>query len=172
MPANPKADLDPVDWRLLEELQRDSRLSHAELGRRVHLTPPAVAARIRRLEDLGVIRGYRLDVGLEALGWDVLAFVRVRSEPSRSRPFTETVRATPHVLECHHVTGDDCFVVKVAARSMPDLERLVEQLGRYGATTTSIVFSSPVTHRALGAEDCREAASTQGVARRNGGSRG
>lgn len=156
MPLPVKSDLDAVDWRLLEELQRDSRLSHAELGRRVHLTPPAVAARIRRLEDAGVIRGYRLDVGLDALGWDVLAFVRVRSQPSRSRPFTETVRAAAHVLECHHVTGDDCFVVKVVARSMPDLERLVEELGRYGATTTSIVFSSPVTHRTFRAEDCRD----------------
>jgi Lrp/AsnC family leucine-responsive transcriptional regulator len=105
-----------------------------------------------------VIRGYRLDVGLDALGWDVLAFVRVRSQPSRSRAFTELVRARPHVLECHHVTGDDCFVVKVAARSMADLERLVEALGHYGATTTSIVFSSPVTYRAFGAEDCREPA--------------
>src|SRR3954452_6260232 len=115
MSSRAKADLDAVDWRLLEELQRDSRLSHAELGRRVHLTPPAVAARIRRLEDQEVIRGYRLDVGVEALGWNVLAFVRVRSQPTRSRPLTEMVRASPHVLECHHVTGDDCFVVKVAA---------------------------------------------------------
>jgi Lrp/AsnC family transcriptional regulator, leucine-responsive regulatory protein len=170
MSSQVKVDLDAVDWRLLEELQGDSRLSHAELGRRVHLTPPAVAARIRRLEDQGVIRGYRLDLGLEALGWDVLAFVRVRSQPTRSRPLTEMVRASPHVLECHHVTGDDCFVVKVAARSMPDLERLVEELGRYGATTTSIVFSAPVTHRTFGARDCpAPEAPPRRAVRRNGG---
>jgi Lrp/AsnC family leucine-responsive transcriptional regulator len=144
-----KVELDATDWRILDELQDDARLSHAALARRVHLTPPAVAARIRKLEDLDVIRGYRLELNLPRLGLQMLAFLRVRSEGRSQRPFMEMVRTKPEVLECHHVTGEDCYVVKVAACSMPHLEEVVAELGRYGSTTTSIVFSSPVPRRTL-----------------------
>jgi len=142
-------ELDPIDWRIMVELQENSRLSHAELARRVHLTPPAVAARMHKLEELQVIRGYRLELDLPRLGLQVLAFVRVRSEGTRRRPFLEAVATKPEVLECHHVTGEDCYVVKVAACSMSNLEEVVAELGRYGMTTTSIVFSSPVPRRTL-----------------------
>jgi Lrp/AsnC family leucine-responsive transcriptional regulator len=144
-----KVELDATDWRILDELQDDARLSHAALARRVHLTPPAVAARIRKLEDLDVIRGYRLELNLPRLGLQMLAFLRVRSEGRSQRPFMEVMRTKPEVLECHHVTGEDCYVVKVAACSMPHLEEVVAELGRYGSTTTSIVFSSPVPRRTL-----------------------
>jgi Lrp/AsnC family transcriptional regulator, leucine-responsive regulatory protein len=143
----PNLGLDPTDWRLLAELQEDARLSHAELGRRVHLSPPAVAARLRRLEDCGVIRGYGVELDLPALGLPVLAFVRVRSRPARRQAFDQAIGAMPEVRECHHVTGEDCYVMKVATRSMPDLEQVVTELGRHGETTTSIVFSSPVSNR-------------------------
>jgi Lrp/AsnC family leucine-responsive transcriptional regulator len=150
-------DLDPTDWRILAELQEDARLSHAELARRVHLSPPSVAARIRQLEERGVIRGYRLELGLPALGLAVLAFVRVRSRPAGRPTFGQAIRAMPEVLECHHVTGEDCYVVKVATRSMAHLEDVVSELGRHGETTTSIVFSSPVAHRTLGQPVVEEA---------------
>jgi Lrp/AsnC family transcriptional regulator, leucine-responsive regulatory protein len=141
--------LDAVDWRILAQLQEDARTSHAELARRVHLTPPAVAARVRRLEERGVVRGYRLELDLARLGLGTLAFVRVRGEARSQRPLLETAASMPEVLECHHVTGEDCYVVKVAARSLPDLERVVVELGRYGSTTTSIVFSTPIARRTL-----------------------
>jgi Lrp/AsnC family transcriptional regulator, leucine-responsive regulatory protein len=144
-----KIELDAIDWRILTELQDDSRLSHAELARRVHLTPPAVAARIRKLEDYEVIQGYRLELNLQRLGLETLAFVRVRSQGTKRRPFLDAVATKPEVLECHHVTGEDCYVVKVAASSMSNLEEVVAELGRYGSTTTSIVFSSPVPRRTL-----------------------
>ncbi len=150
MAIESNAPMDAVDWRILAELQEDARLSHAEVGRRVHLSPPAVAARMRRLEDAGIIRGYRLELGLPALGLDVLAFVRVRIQSSSHRAFLDAVAAMEEVLECHHVTGEDCYVVKVAAASMPELEAIVVRLAAFGATTTSIVFSSPVPRRTLG----------------------
>jgi Lrp/AsnC family leucine-responsive transcriptional regulator len=144
-----KVELDTIDWRILAELQDDARLSHAELARRVHLTAPAVAARMRKLEDLDVIRGYRLELNLPRLGLPTLAFVRVRSEGRSQRSFLDAVATMPEVLECHHVTGEDCYVVKVAACSMSDLEQVVADLARYGSTTTSIVFSSPVPRRTV-----------------------
>ena len=148
MAIESKVELDATDWRILAELQEDARLSHAEVGRRVRLSPPAVAARMRRLEDTGVIRGYRVELGLSALGLEVLAFVRVRIHVARNRAFLEAIAAMDEVLECHHVTGEDCYVVKLAAASMPGLEELVARLAAFGATTTSIVFSSPVQRRA------------------------
>jgi len=144
-----KIELDAIDWRILGELQEDARLSHAELARRVHLTPPAVAARIRKLEDLEVILGYRLELNLPRLGLQTLALVRVRSEGKSQRPFQEMVQTRPEVLECNHGTGEDCYVVKVAACSMTHLEEVVTELGRYGSTTTSVVFSSPVPRRTV-----------------------
>jgi Lrp/AsnC family leucine-responsive transcriptional regulator len=142
-------ELDATDWRILVELQEDARLSHAELARRVHLSPPAVAGRIRRLEEAAVIRGYRLELELPRLDLPVLAFVRVRSRPVGKAAFERAIGAMAEVLECHHVTGEDCYVVKVATRSMSHLEDVVSELGRHGETTTSIVFSSPVARRTL-----------------------
>jgi Lrp/AsnC family leucine-responsive transcriptional regulator len=151
-PSIRKAGLDGTDWRILEELQRDARLSAAELGRRVHLSPPAVAARVGRLEDAGVIAGYRADLSLAALGLEVMAFVRVRSSSGAHRPFLDAIADRREVLECHHVTGEDCFVVKVAAASLAHLEEVVAELARFGATTTSIVFSTSVARRTLTAD--------------------
>jgi Lrp/AsnC family leucine-responsive transcriptional regulator len=149
MDFEPTVEMDAIDWRILAELQEDARVSHAELARRVRLSPPAVAARIRRLEDAGVVRGYRAELGLPALGAHLLAFVQVRGQQAGSRAFAEGVERMPEVLECHHVTGQDCYVVKVAAGSMGHLERIVSELGRHGTTTTSIVFSSVVARRTL-----------------------
>jgi len=148
-PSIRKARLDPIDWRILGELQRDARLSSAELGRRVHLSAPAVAARVGRLEDAGVITGYRAELSLAALGLDVMAFVRVRSESGAHRALLAALAARQEVLECHHVTGEDCFIVKVAAGSLGHLEEVVAELAGFGSTTTSIVFSTAIARRTL-----------------------
>jgi Lrp/AsnC family transcriptional regulator, leucine-responsive regulatory protein len=99
-PSIRKADLDPIDCRILEELQGDARISSAELGRRVHLSAPAVAARVGRLEDAGVITGYRAELSLAALGLDVMAFIRVRSERGVHHAFLAALAARREVLEC------------------------------------------------------------------------
>ena len=143
--------LDAIGWRILCELQANARLSFSELGRRVGLTPPAVAERVRRLEEAGVITGYRLELNIERLGLPLLAWVRLA--PRGGTPPSEIKQAVANlteVLECHHVTGEDCYVMKVAVASVHALEGLLERLLRFGNTTTSIVISSPVTGRVIG----------------------
>jgi Lrp/AsnC family transcriptional regulator, leucine-responsive regulatory protein len=148
--SDSKEALDDVSWRILAALQENARLSYSELGRRVGLTPPAVAERIRRLEESGIITGYRVQLDLDKLGLPLTAIIRLAP---RGRPASELSRllsALPDVLECHHVTGEDCYVMKVAVRSVGHLEGLIERLLQYGESTTSIVLSSPVTHRPIG----------------------
>lgn len=149
MTFNLGRELDRVDWAILRELQVNARINFSELGRRVAMSAPAVADRVRRLEEAGVIRGYRVVLDLERLGFPLLALVRVKYPSGDYRPFEEAVRDRADILECHHVTGDDCFVVKVAARSMRNLEETTGYLARLGAITTSLVFSTPVESRLL-----------------------
>ena len=147
-----KAPIDEVGWQLICALQENARLSYSELGRRVGLTPPAVAERIRRLEEAGIITGYHAELDLGKLGLLLTAIIRLAP---RARPASELSRlllSLPEVLECHHVTGEDCYVMKVAVTSVSHLEVLLERLLQYGASTTSIVLSTPVSHRVVGPE--------------------
>ncbi len=141
--------LDEVNMRLLEELTRDPRLSMAELGRRIGMSSPAVTERVRRLEGAGVIRGYRLELDPAALGLPIAAFVRVRPDPGQLPRVAELARSIPEVVECHRITGDDCFILKVHFPAMDQLDRLLDRLLLYGTTTTSIVQSSPIAGRAV-----------------------
>lgn len=141
--------VDDVDRRLLAELTRDPRLSRSELGRRVGLSTPTASSRVSRLERLGVIRGYRLDVDPAALGLEVMAWVRVRPGPGQLPKIVELARHTPEVAECHRVTGEDCFVLRVYAPSLPELERILDGFLLHGQTTSSITVSSPVPPRPL-----------------------
>lgn len=141
--------LDATDWRLLEALQRDGRASYAELARAVAMSPSAVTERVRRLEEAGVITGYTAVVDHERIGLPVLALVRLRYPTGNYRPFHDLLASTPEVLEAHHVTGEDCFVLKVAARSMRHLEEVAGRIAGLGSVTTSVVYSSPLGRRPL-----------------------
>ncbi|MCQ0021794.1 Lrp/AsnC family transcriptional regulator [Streptomyces somaliensis DSM 40738] len=141
---------DATDWRILQALQADGRASFAELARAVSMSASAVTERVRRLEEAGVITGYTAVVDQEALGLSVLAFVRLRCPGGDCKPFHDLLAATPEVLEAHHVTGDDCFVLKVAARSMRHLEEVSGRIGALGPVTTSVVYSSPLPRRPVG----------------------
>ncbi|WP_156723714.1 Lrp/AsnC family transcriptional regulator [Streptomyces apocyni] len=141
---------DATDWRILEVLQRDGRASFAELARAVAMSPSAVTERVRRLEDAGVIRGYAAMVAPERLGLPILAFVRLRYPTANYKPFHDLLDVTPEILEAHHVTGDDCFVIKVAVRSMGHLEEVSGKIGTLGSVTTSVVYSSPLSGRPFG----------------------
>jgi Lrp/AsnC family leucine-responsive transcriptional regulator len=141
--------LDATDAALLAELQADARTSLAELGRRVGLSSPAVADRLRKLEDDRVILGHRTDVDPAALGYSLTAIVRIRPSPRQITKVAELARATPEVVECHRITGEDCFFVKAHVRDVHHLEELIDEFTPYGATTTSIVQSSPVPRRGV-----------------------
>ncbi|GAB7029470.1 Lrp/AsnC family transcriptional regulator [Streptomyces sp. NPDC021749] len=138
---------DATDWRILDVLQRNGRAGYAELARAVNMSASAVTERVRRLEEAGVISGYAAVVDPERIGLPVLAFVRLRYPNGNYKPFHDLLEATPEILEAHHVTGDDCFVIKVTARSMKHLEEVSGRIGALGAVTTSVVYSSPLLRR-------------------------
>lgn len=141
---------DATDRRILDVLQREGRASFAELARAVAMSPSAVTERVRRLEEAGVIQGYAAVVDPERLGLPILAFVRLRYPNGNYKPFHDLVAVTPEILEAHHVTGDDCFVIKVTARSMRHLEEISGRIGTLGSVTTSVVYSSPLPRRPIG----------------------
>jgi Lrp/AsnC family transcriptional regulator, leucine-responsive regulatory protein len=145
------AELDRIGWKIIEELQRDARISWAELGRRVGLTTPAVAERVHRLEKLGVIRGFHADISLERLGMPILIFVRLSMAGPESlvRTFQQQVKTWDEVMECHRVTGSDSFIVKARVVAVEHLERFLDKLGHYGTTSTATVLSSPVLQRTM-----------------------
>jgi Lrp/AsnC family leucine-responsive transcriptional regulator len=149
MTAESSVLLDEIGRNLLRVLQEDGRLSFAEIARRIGLSPAATAERLRRLEEVGVIKGYRVELDREALGLPILAIVRMSCDGAKYRPFLKALRGMENVVECHHVAGGDAFILKVAAESVVELERLVEKLLDFGVPTTSIVFSSPVEGRPL-----------------------
>lgn len=145
--------MDPVDRRLLRELQDDARLTRSELGRRVGLSPSATADRLRRLEEAGAIIGYRAEINPRAVGFDMAAILRIRPAPNQLKKIAELARSTSEVVECHRVTGEDCYAMSLVVRSIDDLEGLIDRFTPYGETTTSIVNSTPVPRRGLPIDD-------------------
>jgi Lrp/AsnC family transcriptional regulator, leucine-responsive regulatory protein len=142
-------ELDETDRDLLIELQGDARLTLAELGRRVGLSPPAVAERVRRLTDEGVVRGFRTEIDPRALGYALSAVVRIRPAPRQLEKVAELARATPEVVECHRITGEDCFIATAHVRDVEHLEEVIDAFALYGQTTTSVMQTSPVPLRGV-----------------------
>jgi Lrp/AsnC family leucine-responsive transcriptional regulator len=134
--------LDPVDWRLLEELQSDGRLSFKELGRRVNLSPPSVAERIRRLEETGVIAGYRAEVDARKAGFPIQAFVQMQCSLGNCLLKTSNKDDYPEIVEVHKLSGDHCAMIKVRTASLAHLEGLFERLGKHGEMRSSVVLST------------------------------
>jgi Lrp/AsnC family transcriptional regulator, leucine-responsive regulatory protein len=147
--ANENQLLDPINRRLLEELQADARVTMAELGRRINLSAPSVAERVQRLERAGVIKGYRAEIDPKAVGFPIAAVVRIHPTTRQLQKIPELAREIPEVVDCHRITGEDCFFVKLHLRSMDDLEEILDRFIVLGQTTTSIIHSSPVAARAL-----------------------
>jgi Lrp/AsnC family leucine-responsive transcriptional regulator len=147
MPPDQRSSLDGTDHEILAHLQSDGRASIADVARSVLLSPSATAERVRRLADTGVITGYSVTVDAEALGYTVMAFVRLAYPSGNYKPFHDLVATTPEIVEAHHVTGADCFIIKVLARSMRDLERITGRLATLGGITTNVVYSSPLPAR-------------------------
>ena len=140
---------DRVDTVILTALQANGRQSIADLARSISMSHSAAAERVRRLEEAGIISGYGAMVNPERPGFSIMAYLRLRYPSSIYEPLHELLRETPEVIEAHHVTGDDCFVMKVVATSMKHLEQVSGRIGTLGSVTTSVVYSSPLQPRPL-----------------------
>lgn len=141
--------IDEIDRNLLKELQLDARTSYAELGRRVGLTTPAVIERVHKLEDAGIITGYRAEIDTSKVGLPITAFIRMSISGVDYSHIIEVAEGSTEVLECHRGTGGDSFIMKIAVRSVEHLQQVIDRLTPYGITTTTIVLSSPVKSRVL-----------------------
>jgi Lrp/AsnC family leucine-responsive transcriptional regulator len=139
--------LDDVNLRILAELQAEGRVGMAELGRRVGLSAPAVSERVQRLERAGVIKGYGAELEASALGYPISAVVRIRPSPGQLQRIPEIARETSEVAECHRITGEDCYLLRLHLRSIDELEELLDRFTPHGLTTTSIIHSTPVPRR-------------------------
>jgi Lrp/AsnC family transcriptional regulator, leucine-responsive regulatory protein len=149
MPSNSPnlRKLDLTDRKIIGELSTDGRISLAELGRRVNLSSPAVTERVQRLERAGVITGYRAEIDPRALGYQLTAIVRVKPATGQLPRIPELALEIPEVGECHRITGEDCFFLKVHLRSIEELPAVLDRFLPYGETTTSIVNTSPIPRR-------------------------
>jgi Lrp/AsnC family leucine-responsive transcriptional regulator len=139
--------LDAVNRRILALLTENARISTSELARRVGMSAPAVRERVARLEQTGVIRGYRVDIDPAALGLPVAAWVRVRPGPGQLPKVADLARRSPQVSECHRITGDDCFLLKVHGPGIEDLQSVLDAFLMFGQTTTAVVVATPVPPR-------------------------
>jgi Lrp/AsnC family transcriptional regulator, leucine-responsive regulatory protein len=139
--------LDGTDRKIISELLTDGRVSLAELGRRVSLSSPAVAERVQRLERAGVITGYRAEIDPRALGYQLTAIVRVKPAPGQLQRIPALAEQIAEVSECHRITGEDCFFLKVYLRSIDDLSALLDRFLVHGETTTSLINASPIPRR-------------------------
>jgi Lrp/AsnC family transcriptional regulator, leucine-responsive regulatory protein len=144
-----QAKLDDINRRLLTELQADPRLTMSALARRVGMSAPAVTERIQRLESAGVIRGYRLDVDPAALGFPVCAWVRIKPVAGQLPKIAQLAADLPMITECHRISGEDCFLIKVHAGAIEDFEATLDKFLVYGQTITSIVVTTPIPPRPL-----------------------
>lgn len=141
--------LDDIGKQILKTLQEEGRISFNELGRRVGLSSPAVAERVRRMEEAGVILGYKAVVNHSRIGYPIMAFINLVVPVAQLSQADELATSIPEVLECHHITGRDVIILKVAVTSVGHLEDVINQMGVLGMTTTAVVLSSPIAWRPL-----------------------
>ncbi|MGY8868904.1 MAG: Lrp/AsnC family transcriptional regulator [Pseudomonadales bacterium] len=140
--------IDNINRRILKALQHNARISYAELGKQVHLSAPAVAERIRKLEQDGVISGYSVSVDMDKLGLPVVAIVQCKVFRAMERQFKELLLTIPDIIECYNTTGEQAFVIKMATVSMARLDEVLELFGDMSDTNTMMILSTPV-HRTL-----------------------
>jgi Lrp/AsnC family leucine-responsive transcriptional regulator len=139
---NSKSAPDHIDWKILELLQHNARLSNTEVGKLVGLSQPAVTSRIQKLEDAGVIEGYTARVNPRRLGREISAFIRLKTTHANIQHCLKAFERIPHILEVYRITGEDCFVVKAAFQKMSQLESTIDALGKFGAVTTTMMLAS------------------------------
>jgi Lrp/AsnC family leucine-responsive transcriptional regulator len=139
--------LDELHYAILTELQADSRLSHAEIGRRIGLTAPAVAERIKRMQNDGIIKGFSLEIDFERLGFQQQALIGLKLPNGYIDVFLKEAKSLDGIINITHTTGEYCFFVTVAVQSTRELQRILDTIGKLGQTTTVSILSVPVRHK-------------------------
>ena len=147
--------LDKTSWSILACLQQNARASFADIGREVGLSAPAVAERMLKLEEAGIIQGYRIEVDYEKTGYALKALIAFSAHSGKFIPFLHYIEKLDEVLECHRVTGNHCIYLKVVVANSGHLQELLAHMMEYGETTTSIILSSPITHRVFSKHETR-----------------
>ncbi len=142
-----EAGFDAIDAAILRELAADARIPRAELSRRVGLSAPSVADRVRRLEDVGIITGYGARIDPARLGYGLTILIRARPLPGEMHNMIEAIRETPQIVACDRVSGDDCFVARAHVRDVAEMEAVIDRIVPFGATNSSVVQSSPIEER-------------------------
>lgn len=141
--------MDITDYKIIEILQEEGRISMKDLGKIVGLTSPAVSERVKRLEEAGVIEGYKAIVNPNALGRAIKAFVHISLPSNKYNEFIESARKDPRIVECHHITGDDCSVLKVIVNDMYELEEVIDSIKKVGSTKTNVILSTPIQSKSI-----------------------
>src|SRR5689334_2440295 len=139
--------IDSLGWRILHLLQENARLSFRQIGETIGLTAPAVAERVRRLEDMGILKGYRAEIDFQRAGIPIMAFIHLTTNSTQSSRIRKVVGDMPEVIECYCVTGNESYILKVAVTSVPHLEHLLLDLVNCGEVRTSLVLSTQIARR-------------------------
>lgn len=142
-------NMDSVNWRILRELQQNARSTYAEIGKIVGLTAPAVGQRIQKMEDEGIINGYRVALDLEKVGLAITAIIQMGQLKCETQKVLSVLKNMPAITECYSTTGSTCFFLKAAVPSVKDLQELLETLVPYGHTTTSVILDTPIPPKVI-----------------------
>ncbi len=141
--------MDMTDHKIIEILQEDGRISMKDLGKIVGLTSPAVSERVKRLEESGIIEGYKAIISPDALGRVIKAFIHISLPNNMYKKFLNEARKDPRIVEYHHITGDDCSVLKVIVKDMYELEEVIDSIKEIGSTKTSVILSTPIQSKSI-----------------------
>lgn len=141
--------MDQLNRGILECLQKNARFSHAEIGRIVGISSPAVNERIKKMEDAGVIRGYHTEVSSFECGYQLRAIITVRAFMGKLKPFLDQVKGFDEVVNCYRITGNENIVMEVVLVDQKHLERFIDKLIVYGETKTQIILSKVVDHQPI-----------------------
>lgn len=141
--------MDMTDYKILEILENQARISMRKLGHLVGLTPPAVTERVKRLEEIGIIEGYRTVINPQKLKKYIIAYISVDVLAIDYKRFLDFITKNKKIFECHHVIGGNCSILKVMVENMEELKTLIEDIKKLGNTKTSIVLSSPIKYKSI-----------------------
>lgn len=144
--------IDDLNWKILHCIQQNARETFADIGRKVGLTPPAVAERIKKMEDLGIIEGYNAKISHAKTGYQLKAIITLRAFMGKLKPFLQTVKSFKEVINCYRITGNENIIMEVVLKDQFHLENFIDRLIQYGETRTHIVLSNVVSHAPIGKE--------------------